>query len=188
MSAWARVSRWAARPTVLATTFALMVLFSVLMNAPGLPTSGATFEQLAGGPPFDFRFGGYGAAQFVDTFARAGSQGATIMRAFTGLDVPFPAIYALFWLGLLTRAVGARADALRWLPVLPLLTALADYAENVLLLIAFVTLPAPSTAVIALASAATQLKGALTATLAVAAIVGGLSWAARRAREVSRGG
>ena len=182
MNAWQRLRRWSAHPARLGTFLCLVLLGSWLMNAPGLPTSGAEFERLAGGPTFDFRFAGYSAAEFVATLDRAGTSGRRIYRAFMWLDVAFPALYALFWLGVFERAAGSREGAWRWITVVPPVTAAVDYSENLFVALGISAYPQPAPTVVALASASTQLKGVCTGVLLVCALGCLADWIFSRGR------
>jgi len=171
-----RLGAFAARPAALFTSFVLVILFSYLMNAPGLSTSGAEFARLARGPVFDFRSGGYDAGQFVDALTRAGEAGRRIYLNFMALDVPFPAIYAAFWVGLFFRAVGAHTDAWRHLVLLPLVVGALDYGENLFIAIGFFTYPAPASWAVAAASVFTQVKLIATSALVLVAVALLIRW------------
>lgn len=165
MKLWHSLIRFGARTPVLLASLVLMLVFCVLMNAPGLPTSGASFERLAGAPVFDFRLAGDDLAALNDTLTRAGAEGRRVYERFMILDIAFPAIYALFWVGLLQRQVGALDAPWRWAPAVPVLTALIDYGENFLVAGALATHPHTPAWLVSLASACTQAKLGATALL-----------------------
>lgn len=172
MTRWRQLAQAAAATPVLLASLTLMLAFSVLMNAPGLPTSGARFEQLAGVPVFDFRFDGYDLAALREALARAGAEGRQVYQRFMLLDLAFPAVYAMFWIGLLQRLEGASGPPWHWAPGVPALTALVDYGENLFIAGAVLLDPDAPASLVRLASACTQAKLLATAgLLATVAVV-----------------
>ncbi|MFM7333110.1 MAG: hypothetical protein ACKO2N_24145 [Tabrizicola sp.] len=183
MSTLSRIANRLSRPVPLIVLFLLMVGFSTLMNAPGLPTSGAEFERLSGGPAFDFATGGYTDQDFLAQMTRAGAEGTRVYRNFMLLDLVFPAIYALFWLGLLSRATRTASPTAQRVLILPVVTAAIDYLENLLVALNLAALPTPSAGMVTLASASTQAKFIATGLLLAAAVVTLLLWAWRAVRK-----
>jgi hypothetical protein len=183
MTRWQSLLRWSMRPGVIGASLALVLVGSYLMNAPGLPTSGATFERLAGGPTFDFRFGGYTPAEFVRALEQAGPDGQRVYRNFMWLDVLFPAVYGIFWLGVFARATTAARGPWRWITVVPVATAMIDYAENLFVALGVLAFPGRADTAVAMASVATQAKGASTALLVLCALGCLVGWLLRTVRR-----
>lgn len=181
MTALIRFADRLSRPAALLVMFLLMVGFSVLMNAPGLPTSGAEFQRLSGAPVFDFATTRYTAEDFIAQTTRAGAEGLAVYRNFMLLDLVFPAIYAVFWLGLLWRATRSAPPKARIVLFLPVITAAIDYVENLLVALNLAALPSPSPTLVSLASFSTQAKFAATTVLLLSAGLALLLWW-RRAR------
>lgn len=168
--------RFAARKPVIATNVVLLLIWSYLMNAPGLPTSGAELLRISGSPAFDFAYKGYSPAEFTLIVARYGGAGMQVFRNFQLLDLFFPAIYALLWAGVLFNAFRRRTNWLRLLYAVPLLTATLDYADNLFLAWAVSSYPAVSAVAVRCASAATQLKMVSNALLVLALLAALGEW------------
>lgn len=183
MTGWASLRALCARPRVLIGSMLLVVAFSYLMNAPGLSTSGAEFERLAGAPTFDFRFAGYSVDEFRETLTRAGDTGRAVYRRFMWLDVFFPAIYGTFWLGVFERVARAWGGRWRSLPVVPVATALIDYVENAFVALGVLSFPAEAPLAVRSASTATQLKGVATLLLVGCALAALGRWLVHRTRQ-----
>ena len=137
----------------------MLILFNILMNAPGLPTSTPSMQQIS--PmftPFDLQAKGYDVESFIGDLDRLGIQGRSIYRNFMLCDIFFPAIYALTFSSLIFLVFRRKDTWLKWLFIIPLLTGLADYVENIFIAVSFFGYPSPGHVVVSLASLATQIK------------------------------
>ncbi len=152
------IERTSKKPLILILVGAL-VLFNILMNTPGLPTSTPSMQKISPSfTPFDLQAKGYTAESFTADLNNLGKEGRNIYRNFMLCDIFFPAIYALTFSSLIFLVLGASKSWLRWLFLIPLLTALFDYVENIFIAISFVGFPSPDHVAVNLASGATQIK------------------------------
>jgi hypothetical protein len=152
------VSRISKKP-VLFTFIGLLVLFNILMNTPGLPTSSPTMKVYSPTfTPFDLQASGYTQQSFVDDLTKLGEEGRSVYKNFMLLDIFFPSIYGFTFAALLFLVWKNRQDKWRYLFLSPLATAAADYIENLFISLGFSAFPTPSATIVSLASKATQLK------------------------------
>ncbi len=165
------------------TSFILLVVFNVLMNAPGLPFSGAELTRVSGGfGPLDVTFG-YSTSYVDQALAAYGAAGTAIYARYQLLDVFFPAIYAVFLSGLLFRLFHTRRSVLAYSYLLPIGGALLDYIENILLFTVVHTYPNASAALINVASLITRVKFVFPMLAVVALVVGGAQYMLARIRR-----
>lgn len=137
----------------------VLMVFNVLMNAPGLPTSTPSMQEFHSGfTPFDLQAMGYNDQSFVTDLNKLEKEGRKIYRNFMLLDIFFPAVYGLTFSSLIFLVFRKKRNWLKWLFIIPLLTALMDYLENIFIAISFVAYPSPAQITVNLASLATQLK------------------------------
>lgn len=137
----------------------LLIFWNILMNTPGLPTSTPSMQKIAPAfTPFDLQAWGYSVESFTRDLTSLGEEGRAIYRNFMLLDIFFPLIYGLTFASLIFLVFRAKQNWLKWIFVIPLLTATADYLENIFLAISFVGFPESNALVVAMASLATQLK------------------------------
>ncbi|QID19101.1 hypothetical protein G3580_16645 [Nitrogeniibacter mangrovi] len=121
-----------------------------------------------------------------DLYRMAGQLGAAGRSAYlasrlAGFDLCFPALYGAglaLALGWLARAF-APASAWRWIPLLPLAAALADYLENAAVALVMLRYPAPTPVIDQLAGGLTALKWALVGASLVAIVASGVFRLAR---------
>ena len=74
----------------------MLIVFNVLMNAPGLPTSTPSMQKISPTfTPFDLQAKGYNAEKFTNDLDKLGTEGRNIYKNFMLCDIFFPAIYAL---------------------------------------------------------------------------------------------
>jgi hypothetical protein len=167
------------RKPILFTFIGLLMLFNILMNTPGLPTSSPTMKEYSPTfTPFDLQASGYTQQSFVDDLKQLGEVGRNVYRNFMLLDIFFPAIYGLTFAALLFLVWKNRQDKWRYLFLAPLATAAADYIENLFISLGFAAFPTPSATFVSLASIATQLKMVFNAILILALLSTIVYWLA----------
>jgi hypothetical protein len=93
-------------------------------------------------------------------------------------DIFFPAIYALTFSSLIFLVFGNRSNWLKWLFLIPLLTGLADYIENIFIAISFSGYPSSNHLAVSLASLATQTKMLFNALLILSLLLTLATWIA----------
>jgi hypothetical protein len=129
------------------------------MNTPGLPTSTPSMQKISPTfTPFDLQAKGYTVESFTNDLNGLGREGRNIYKNFMLCDIFFPAIYALTFSSLIFLVFRNRRNWLKWLFLIPLLTGLADYIENIFIAISFSGYPSPNHLAVSLASLATQTK------------------------------
>lgn len=137
----------------------LLIVFNILMNAPGLPTSTPSMQKISPTfTPFDLQAQGYAVESFTSDLNKLGTEGRSIYKNFMLCDIFFPAIYALTFASLIFLVFRNRKNWLKFLFLIPLLTGLADYVENIFISISFAGYPSSSHLAVSLASFATQTK------------------------------
>lgn len=137
----------------------LLIFWNILMNTPGLPTSTPSMQKIAPSfTPFDLQASGYSVESFTKDLSMLGEDGRAIYRNFMLLDIFFPLIYGLTFASLIFLVFHTKVNSWKWLFVIPLCTASADYLENIFLAISFIGFPESNAVIVALASFATQLK------------------------------
>lgn len=167
----------------LVVTFLLLVLFNVLMSAPGLPFSGTELEKVSGGyGPLDITFG-YSKAYVDQAITAYGDVGKTIYARYQLLDLFFPAIYSLFLGGLLFRLFGRNAGMLSQAYYLPFLGATLDYIENGLLFSLVRAYPDVSAFIVTVASILTVTKFLFPLLTVIALLLGGVQWLRMRTQR-----
>jgi hypothetical protein len=177
------ISTVAKRNTLFALLGALM-LFNVLMNAPGLPSSTPSMQAISPSfTPFDLQATGYDATSFTQDLQGLGDAGRTVYRNFMLLDIFFPAIYGLTFASLVWLVFRDRKNWMQWLFLVPLATALTDYLENVFLAIAFGGFPSSSSLAVALASFSTQVKMGFNVLLVLTLLLTLGTWLSRLLRR-----
>lgn len=137
----------------------LLIVFNILMNAPGLPTSTPSMQKIS--PtfiPFDLQAKGYNVESFTSDLNKLGREGRSIYKNFMLCDMLFPVIYALTFASLIFLVFRNKKNWLKFLFLIPLLTGLSDYIENIFIAISFSGYPSSNHIAIALASLATQTK------------------------------
>jgi len=152
------ISRRAKKPTIF-FWLAILMVFNILMNTPGLPTSTPSMQKIS--PtfnPFDLQAKGYNLQSFTNDLNLLGENGRAIYKNFMLLDIFFPFIYGVFFASLIWLVFRSKTNFLKYLFLIPLCTALFDYAENLFLTIGFYTYPNSSASIIQLASLFTQGK------------------------------
>lgn len=136
-----------------------LVVFNILMNTSGLPTSTPSMQELSPTfTPFDLQAKGYTAESFTSDLNNLGEAGRSIYRNIMLLDIFFPAVYGLTFASLIFLVVGKKSGWLKWLFLIPLCTAVMDYIKNIFIAISFYGFPTPNSATVLFASAATQGK------------------------------
>ena len=137
----------------------LLIIFNILMNVPGLPTSTPSMQKISPTfTPFDLQVKGYTVESFTSDLDKLGMEGRNIYKNFMLCDIFFPAIYALTFSSLIFLVFYSRKNWLKWLFVIPLLTGLADYIENVFIAISFSDYPSSTHFAVSIASFATRTK------------------------------
>ena len=137
----------------------LLIIFNILMNMPGLPTSTPSMQKISPTfTPFDLQVKGYSVESFSSDLEKLGMEGRNIYKNFMLCDIFFPAIYALTFSSLIFLVFYSRKNWLKWLFLIPLLTGLADYIENIFIAISFSSYPSSNHLAVSLASLATQTK------------------------------
>lgn len=137
----------------------LLIFWNILMNTPGLPTSTPSMQKIAPSfTPFDLQASGYSVESFTKDLSMLGEDGRAIYLNFMLLDIFFPLIYGLTFAALIFLVFHTKANGWKWLFLVPLFTACADYLENIFLAISFIGFPESNAVIVALASFATQLK------------------------------
>ncbi len=170
------VSRMSKKP-ILFTFIGLLVLFNILLNTPGLPTSSPTMKGYSPTfTPFDLQASGYTKQSFVDDLTKLGEEGRGVYKNFMLLDIFFPAIYGCTFAALLFLVWKNRQDKWRYLFLAPLATAATDYAENLFISLSFAAFPTSSVTLVSLASMATQLKMVFNAILILALLATIIYW------------
>jgi hypothetical protein len=154
-------------------TLAFLTVF--WMSPIGVP---ALKRRGHGKPPPDLTFG-YGPAEVYGLLDVYGAAGIAHWRRLLLLDMVFPAVYAAFLaLALDQWAIWAEADA-AWHVIAvacPILSAAADYVENILLLRVIAALPGKRPGAVRAASACTRTKFAtVIAALLIPLAHGGLA-------------
>ncbi|MBO0949812.1 hypothetical protein [Fibrella forsythiae] len=144
----------------------LLVVFNILMNAPGLPTSTPSMQNISPTfTPFDLQAKGYNVDSFTNDLNELGIEGRTIYKNFMICDIFFPSIYAFTFSSLIFLIFRKRKNWSNWLFLIPLLTGLVDYIENIFIAIAFSDYPSSDHLTVSVASLATQAKMSLNALL-----------------------
>jgi hypothetical protein len=136
-----------------------LILWNILMNTPRLPTSTPSMQKIS--PtfiPFDLQASGYTVESFTYDLTNLGAEGRAIYKNFMLLDIAFPLIYGLTFASLIFLVFREKQNWLKWLFVVPLLTAMADYLENIFIFIGFAGFPSPDSWAVSIASGATQVK------------------------------
>lgn len=137
----------------------LLIFWNILMNTPGLPTSTPSMQKIAPSfTPFDLQASGYSVESFTKDLSMLGEDGRAIYLNFMLLDIFFPLIYGLTFAALIFLVFHTKTNGWKWLFLVPLFTAGADYLENIFLAISFIGFPESNAMIVALASFATQLK------------------------------
>lgn len=157
-----------------------LVLWNILMNAPGLPTSTPSMQKIAPSfTPFDLQASGYTLESFTNDLTSLGNEGRAIYRNFMLLDIFFPLIYGLTFASLIFLVFRSRQNWLKWLFVVPLFTSAADYIENIFIAISFSGYPSSSPLTVSMASGATQLKMLFNLVLILSLLITIGSWILR---------
>lgn len=170
------IERTSKKPSLLLLIGAL-VLWNILMNTPGLPTSTPSMQRIAPSfTPFDLQVRGYSVESFTNDLTALGDEGRVIYRNFMLLDVFFPLIYGLTFASLIFLVFRSKQNWLKRLFVIPLLTASADYLENIFIAISFAGFPSPNLTTVAIASSATQLKMVFNGLLILSLIITLIGW------------
>lgn len=152
------IERTSKKPFIFVLIGALIV-FNILMNAPGLPTSTPSMQIISPTfTPFDLQAKGYTVESFTNDLHNLGIEGRKIYTNFMFCDIFFPAIYALTFASLIFLVFRCKKNGLKWLFIIPLLTGLADYVENIFIAIAFSGYPSSNHLAVSFASIATQTK------------------------------
>ena len=147
------------KKSILFSLIGALILWNILMNAPGLPTSTPSMQKIVPSfTPFDLQASGYSVESFTNDLTSLGDEGRAIYRNFMLLDVFFPLIYGLTFASLIFLVFKCKQNWLKWLFVTPLLTAAADYLENIFIAISFAGFPASNPLAVSIASGATQVK------------------------------
>ncbi|KOY84578.1 hypothetical protein AD998_20550 [bacterium 336/3] len=137
----------------------LLVVFNILMNTPGLPTSTPSMQKISPTfTPFDLQAKGYNVESFTSDLDKLGTKGRSFYKNFMLCDIFFPTIYALTFSSLIFLVFHNRKNWLKWLFLIPLLTGFADYIENIFITISFSRYPSSDHLAVTLASIATQTK------------------------------
>lgn len=177
------IERTSKKPILLSLIGAL-ILFNVLMNAPGLPTSTPSMQKISPGfTPFDLQAKGYTPESFTADLTKLGQEGRDVYRNFMICDIFFPAIYALTFSSLIFLVFAGRAAALKWLFLVPLVTGFTDYVENLFISISFLSFPSPDSLTVNLASIATQTKMVCNVLLIMSLLVTIAIWITARVRH-----
>ncbi|MBG0827595.1 hypothetical protein HS041_07440 [Planomonospora sp. ID67723] len=170
------------RGRVLAALLALLVPVLVLANI-GLPFSAAGIKEISGGVgilDLEPRDSAEGVRQALDAYGEEGRERYLLLLAT--LDVLLPLLFALTCALVLAMTLGRAA---RWLWAVPAAGMVADYAENVVLVILLTGHPSPGPA--GLMPALTAVKSAAVMTDLLLVGVGLVYAAVRRiARSRSR--
>ncbi len=137
----------------------------------------AQLEAIAGLAPFDMRPGGYSRDEAEALIAALGENGWRIyLNTQIPLDMIYPGLLGLTLFIALTRVASGLGGVLGWamlsLRWLAVLAALADYAENLMIVIMLTNNGAPDAGQVASASAASMAKAGLTTLAACALLVG----------------
>lgn len=158
---------------------AALIVFNILMNAPGLPTSTPSMQEISPSfTPFDLQYKGYNTESFTYGLNSLGEEGRSIYRNFMLCDIFFPTVYALFFSSLVFLVFGKKQNWFHWLFLIPLLTGLADYIENIFIAISFSGYPAPNSLAVTLASFATQTKMLFNGLLILSLLLTLVTWTA----------
>ncbi|NID10195.1 hypothetical protein [Fibrivirga algicola] len=166
------------KPYIFVLIGSLMV-FNVLMNVPGLPTSTPSMQEIS--PtfiPFDLQAKGYTVDNFTHDLNGLGIEGRDIYRNFMLCDIFFPFIYALTFSSLIFLVFRDKKKWLKWLFLIPLLTGILDYIENIFIAMSFSNYPTPTPLAVSLASLATQIKMVFNVLLVLSLLVTLGTWAA----------
>lgn len=155
----------------------LLIFWNILMNTPGLPTSTPSMQKIAPSfTPFDLQASGYSVEIFTKDLSMLGEDGRAIYRNFMLLDIFFPLIYGLTFAALIFLVFHTKTNGWKWLFLVPLFTAGADYLENIFLAISFIGFPLPSALAVSIASVATQLKMLFNGALILSLVVTLVAW------------
>jgi len=153
------VNRWLLRPRVMAGIALAVFACITLFQWPASPASGARFAALTGEAPFDERPAGYTLSGVLSAFRQLGPQGLADYECYRAVDAVFPWLLCALVAAVMLRLDAARATMWPWL------AAIADSAENALQLAILVTRRDLSPELVQWASAATQLKFVLYASM-----------------------
>jgi len=181
-----RLSRLTAR---LANVRSLVILFIFLLpfNLLIFPARTARLKELSGiaDPIFDasFSYAPDVAYKLIGSLTEDGRRLYAITQVT--VDLVYPILYNLF-LTALMAFVFARAfptgSPMQRLPLLPYATLLADYAENICLVVLLLAYPAELTALARLASLFTTIKWAFGITSAALILIGAAVWLFKKIR------
>lgn len=178
-----RIERTSKKPVLLSLIGAL-ILLNVLMNAPGIPISTPSMQKISPGfTPFDLQATGYTPESFTADLTSLGQEGRDVYRNFMICDIFFPAVYALTVSSLIFLVFAGRATAFKWLFLIPIITGLTDYVENLFISISFLGFPSPDPLAVNLASIATQTKMACNILLIISLLVTIAFWASGLIRK-----
>lgn len=159
MKLFVRLIESTAKKPQLYILLAALIVFNILMNAPGLPTSTPSMQEISPSfTPFDLQYKGYSPEAFTNDLDKLGEKGRRIYRNFMLCDILFPAIYALFFGSVIFRVFRKKRNGLQWLFLIPIFTGFMDYIENIFIAIAFAGYPSGTPLPVTLASTATQVK------------------------------
>ena len=155
------------RRTVFAVLFALTIGALLGENLLYFPLSVPYMKELAAGAPLLDMRPGYTPADVYDLFDRLGQSGrGAYLRLLWTIDLLLPALFCLF----LSSAI--RRGAFRASQSIPLLAAVCDYAENIMVTILLLRYPMHEPALVQLASVFTVTKLVLYASGLLLAISG----------------
>jgi hypothetical protein len=167
------------KKSVLLALIGALVIWNVLMNTPGLPTSTPSMQKIAPSfTPFDLQASGYSVETFTRDLTSLGEEGRAIYQNFMLLDIFFPLIYGLTFASLIFLVFRAKQNWLAWLFLGPLITAVADYLENIFIAISFARFPTSNPLAVSIASGATQLKMLFNVLLILSLIITLIVWIA----------
>ena len=94
----------------------LLIVFNVLMNAPGLPTGTPSMQKFSPTfTPFDLQAQGYNIESFTSDLDKLGTEGRSIYKNFMLCDIFFPTIYALTFSSLIFLVFRSRKNWLKFL-------------------------------------------------------------------------
>ncbi len=175
---YALIGRTSKKPFIL-ILIAMLMVFNVLMNLPGLPSSTPSMQKIS--PtfmPFDLQAKGYNVESFTTDLDKLGTRGRSIYKNFMLCDIFFPAIYAFTFSSLIFLVFCNRKNWLKWLFLIPLLTGLLDYIENIFIALSFSGYPSSSQLYVSLASLATQTKMLFNALLILSLLLTLFTWMA----------
>jgi len=152
--------------------------FFWLFNFSALPLSNPELKRVSNGEELlDLRLY-YSAQEAFRTIESYGAEGRALYLRFLAADFVFVPIYGLGFALLFTRmalALWGRSSSRMWINLLPLGIVLADFLENICLLLLLTGYPERSLFVGALAGVATLTKHVLTFSALLFLVIGCLS-------------